>query len=81
MHSPPQSICDYDAAWRAYRAFGLANVFAPSLYHDYYFCIGDSCNGSFEPGNATGDNGEGIGALVDSLRTGVTCGGANKKEL
>ena len=66
------AICTYDAAQLAYRAFGLANVFAASLYHDYYLCLGDDCNGSFEPGNA-GDGGRGIGALVNSLRTTGEC--------
>jgi hypothetical protein len=28
------AISDYDNAQNAYRAFGLANVFAASLYHD-----------------------------------------------
>ena len=68
------AICDYDAAQMAYRAFGLANVFAASLYHDYYFCLGDDCNGSFEPGaGKAGDSGKGIGALVDSLRSTGEC--------
>ena len=28
-----EAILAYDAAWAAYRAFGLAEVYAPSLYH------------------------------------------------
>ena len=27
------AILAYDAAWAAYRAYGLAEVYAPSLYH------------------------------------------------
>jgi hypothetical protein len=42
-HHLPQSIADlqeaisdYDTAWNTYRAFGLTEFYAPSLYHDYY---------------------------------------------
>jgi hypothetical protein len=34
------AIGSYDAAWAAYRAFGLAEVYAASLYHPYYLCLG-----------------------------------------
>ena len=42
-----EAIADYNAAWAGYPAFGLANVFAPSLYHPYYLCLGTSCNCAF----------------------------------
>ena len=47
-------------------------MFAASLYHDYYFCIGDSCNGALKPQDP-GDSGWGIGKLVDGLRTKGEC--------
>eukprot|EP00041_Stephanoeca_diplocostata_P028099 m.786342 g.786342 ORF g.786342 m.786342 type:complete len:87 (-) comp23305_c1_seq31:1818-2078(-) len=43
------AITEYDAATSAYRAFGLSNVFAASLYHPYYLCLGTSCNCAFDP--------------------------------
>jgi hypothetical protein len=75
----PQQISDkiaeYDAAFVAYRAFGLANVNAASLYHDYYLCLGTTCNGGFsppacdmQPGSYDGKNAYGIGYTVDQLR-------------
>lgn len=61
-----QAITDYDSHFGAYRAFGLANQYAASLYHPYYLCLGTSCTGAFDPpaGSAPG----GIGATVDSFR-------------
>ena len=65
-----EAIHDYDAAWEAYRAYGLANVFAPSLYHDYYFCLGTNCSGDFDPADP-GDGGSGVGKCIDGLRGGL----------
>ena len=63
------AIVDYDAAFAAYRAFGLADVFAPSLYHPYYLCLGTQCNCALDPpANQTGDKDYGIGATIDGLR-------------
>lgn len=62
------AVRDYDAALAAYRAFGLADVFAPSLYHPYYLCLGTACNCAFDPSDA-GDGGDGVGATIDALRT------------
>ena len=63
------AIADYDAAFAAYRAFGLADVFAPSLYHPYYLCLGTQCNCALDPpANETGDGHNGVGATIDSLR-------------
>jgi hypothetical protein len=65
----------YDGAFGAYRAFGLGNVHAPSLYHDYYLCLGTTCNGGFNPpasdmqqGSYNGKNAYGVGHTVDQLR-------------
>ena len=65
----------YDAALGAYRAFGIANVQAASLYHPYYLCLGTSCSGAFEPPAcemgptfAGGKTHWGIGHTVDGLR-------------
>jgi hypothetical protein len=75
---PPQleaALARYDAAWSAFRAFGLANTHAASLYHPYYLCLGTTCNGGFDPppadmqaGSIYGKNSFGIGHTVDSLR-------------
>ena len=64
------AILGYDAAWAGYRAFGLAEVYAPSLYHPYYLCLGTHCNCAFDPPPADlkGDLHAGIGAAVDALR-------------
>jgi hypothetical protein len=56
----------YDSAWAAYRAFGLAEFYAPSLYHPYYLCLGTQCNCAFDP--PASDVHGGIGAAVDALR-------------
>jgi hypothetical protein len=61
------AIVDYDAAFTAYRAYGLSDVFAPSLYHPYYLCLGTKCSCAFDPIDA-GDSGHGIGATIDALR-------------
>ena len=66
------AIADYDNAWAAYRAFGLSHVFAPSLYHDYYLCLGTSCNCAFDPQDS-GDDGAGIGVTIDRLRNTSNC--------
>ena len=57
-------------AWAGYRAFGLAEVYAPSLYHPYYLCLGTHCNCAFDPPPADlkGNLHGGIGAAVDALR-------------
>eukprot|EP00038_Savillea_parva_P017329 m.19844 g.19844 ORF g.19844 m.19844 type:complete len:597 (+) comp3731_c0_seq1:39-1829(+) len=60
------AINDYDAAYAEYRAFGLAEVYAASLYHPYYLCLGTACNCAFDP--PPGAAPDGIGATVDSLR-------------
>jgi hypothetical protein len=69
------AIDHYDAAFLAYRAFGLANVHAASLYHPYYLCLGTTCSGAFDPppcdlqpGSIHGKNMFGIGHTVDGLR-------------
>lgn len=69
------TITAYDGAWGAYRAFGLAEVFAPSLYHPYYLCLGTTCNGAFnppssdqQPSSLDGKDAYGIGHTVDALR-------------
>merc|ERR1711862_1006617 len=54
----------YDAAWVAYRAFGLAEPYAPSLYHDYYLCLGTQCTGALDPSPRP----DGIGNTVDAYR-------------
>ena len=61
------------AAWAAYRAYGLAEFYAPSLYHPYYLCLGTHCNCAFDPPaqdfTASGGIGSaGVGAAVDALR-------------
>ena len=63
-------ILAYDAAWAAYRAYGLAEFYAPSLYHPYYLCLGIQCNCAFDPPAADLKNSlsGGIGAAVDALR-------------
>jgi hypothetical protein len=69
------AISAYDAAYAGYRAFGLAEVHAASLYHPYYLCLGTSCNCAFDPPN--GSVPDGIGATVDRFRnvsTGVLLG-------
>ena len=65
----------YDARWSAYRAFGLATTHAASLYHDYYLCLGTTCNGAFDPpdadmqsGSIQGKNAYGLGNSIDGLR-------------
>ena len=65
----------YDSAWSAYRAFGLANKHAASLYHPYYLCLGTTCNGAFDPpdhdmqhGSINGLNAYGLGHSIDSVR-------------
>ena len=65
-----EAIVGYDAAWSGYKAFGLAEVYAPSLYHPYYLCLGTACNCAFDPPAADLQNslGSGIGAAVDALR-------------
>eukprot|EP01065_Artemidia_motanka_P005920 TRINITY_DN12878_c0_g1_i1.p1 TRINITY_DN12878_c0_g1~~TRINITY_DN12878_c0_g1_i1.p1 ORF type:complete len:588 (+),score=184.61 TRINITY_DN12878_c0_g1_i1:65-1765(+) len=60
------AIADYDSAFGAYRAFGLVNGFAPSLYHPYYLCLGTDCTGAFDP--PPGAAPAGIGASVDKYR-------------
>ena len=64
------AILAYDAAWAAYRAYGLAEFYAPSLYHPYYLCLGIQCNCAFDPPAADLENSlaGGIGAAVDKLR-------------
>jgi hypothetical protein len=73
LHSMPwdatalaAAISDYDAAYAEYRAFGLAEIYAASLYHPYYLCLGTSCNCAFDP--APGTVPDGIGATVDQFR-------------
>ena len=68
-------IHTYDAAFGAYRSFGLANVDAASLYHDYYLCLGTSCNNGFTPlvedmqrYSIQGKDAYGIGYTIDQLR-------------
>ena len=70
-----QALNRYDAAWSAYRAFGLANKYAASLYHPYYLCLGTTCNGAFDPpdtdmqsGSINGRNAYGLGQSIDSVR-------------
>lgn len=60
-----QAIADYDSAFGAYRAFGLSEEYAPSLYHDYYLCLGTQCNGAFDPNPRP----DGIGNTVDKYRS------------
>ena len=50
---------------------GLAEVYAPSLYHPYYLCLGTQCNCAFDPPAEDLKNSlsGGIGAAVDALRT------------
>jgi hypothetical protein len=82
-HGPPSTmnasalaagIQKYDAAIGAYRAFGLANVRAASLYHPYYLCLGTTCSGAFDPPpcdmgpSQSGKNRFGLAHTVDSLR-------------
>ena len=64
------AISAYDAAWAAYRAYGLAEFYAPSLYHPYYLCLGTHCNCAFDPpkSDLTNSLHGGIGAAVDALR-------------
>eukprot|EP01048_Picozoa_sp_COSAG05_P010484 COSAG05_NODE_926_length_6575_cov_6.025324_4_plen_294_part_00 len=64
------AITDYDAAWAAYRAYGLSEFYAPSLYHPYYLCLGTHCNCAFDPPKAdlTNNLHGGVGAAVDALR-------------
>ena len=49
---------------------GLAESYAPSLYHPYYLCLGTHCNCAFDPPDADLKNSlsGGIGAAVDALR-------------
>jgi hypothetical protein len=71
-------IVKYDAAFSAYRAYGLAEVYAPSLYHPYYLCLGTTCNSAFDPPaadqgiNMHGVDSYGMGHTVDSLRLNMT---------
>ena len=45
-------------------------MYAPSLYHPYYLCLGTQCNCAFNPPAADlkGNLHGGIGAAVDALR-------------
>lgn len=65
----------YDGAFAAYRAFGLSEPMAASLYHPYHLCLGTTCNNAFEPpetdmqeGSWNGKNSQGMGHAVDGLR-------------
>lgn len=76
----------YDAAWAAYRAFGLSCFQAASLYHPYYLCLGTTCNGAFDPpdmdmqrSSIDGLNAYGIGHSIDGLRN-MTFGSARESE-
>jgi hypothetical protein len=61
------SLEAYDARWAGYRAFGLTNRYAASLYHDYYLCLGTECSGAFSPlpGAAAPS---GIGSSISKIR-------------
>jgi len=62
-----QAIADYDSAFFAYRAYGLAEPYAPSLYHDYYLCLGTDCTGALDPS----PHPDGIGNTVNRYRSTV----------
>eukprot|EP00051_Salpingoeca_urceolata_P017172 m.232290 g.232290 ORF g.232290 m.232290 type:complete len:727 (+) comp18882_c0_seq12:64-2244(+) len=62
-----QAIADYDARMMAYQAYGLSELYAPSLYHPYYLCLGTQCNCGVSP--PAGQAPDGIGATVDSFRS------------
>eukprot|EP00051_Salpingoeca_urceolata_P017174 m.232240 g.232240 ORF g.232240 m.232240 type:complete len:149 (+) comp18882_c0_seq6:91-537(+) len=51
----------------AYQAYGLSELYAPSLYHPYYLCLGTQCNCGVSP--PAGQAPDGIGATVDSFRS------------
>jgi len=70
-----QALDRYDSAWAAYRAFGLANKHAASLYHPYYLCLGTTCNSAFDPpdvdmqsGSIEGRDAYGLGHTIDLIR-------------
>jgi len=63
-----QAIADYDTAFVAYHALSLAEPYAPSLYHDYYLCLGTQCTGALDPSPRP----DGIGNTVDKYRGTVT---------
>eukprot|EP00040_Diaphanoeca_grandis_P024403 m.134036 g.134036 ORF g.134036 m.134036 type:complete len:573 (+) comp29715_c0_seq1:24-1742(+) len=59
-----QAIADYDNAWGAYKAFGISELYAASLYHDYYLCLGDDCDNAF----VSDGKDPGMGDSINSLR-------------
>jgi hypothetical protein len=70
------ALREYDAAWAAYRAFGLAEIYAASLYHPYFLCLGTGCNSAFDPpevdlqdARIDGKNARGMADSVSRLRT------------
>jgi len=62
-----QTIADYYSHFGAYKAFGLANRYAASLYHDYYLCLGTFCTGAFDPSD-THSAPPGIGSSIRKIQ-------------
>lgn len=59
-----RAVAEYDSRWAGYQAFGLSEVYAASLYHDYYLCLGNDCDNAF----VSDGKDPGIGATVDAFR-------------